>query len=40
MNEIMLDLECLDSSSSAAIVSIGAVYFDIQGKVTGDTFYK
>lgn len=35
---IMLDLETLDSGSHAAIVSIGAVYFDLDDGL-GETFY-
>ena len=41
MDQIMLDLECLDSNAStAAIVSIGAVYFDLEKYELGETFYK
>lgn len=39
MNNIMLDLECLDSNTSAAIISIGAVYFDIQKQKLGPELY-
>lgn len=39
MKNIMLDLETLGTSSNAAIVSIGAVYFDPQTNTLGDEFY-
>ncbi len=39
MREIMLDLECTDSKRTAAIVSIGAVYFDIHKQTLGEEFY-
>lgn len=39
MNNIMLDLECLDSNTTAAIISIGAVYFDIQKQELGPELY-
>lgn len=39
MNNIMLDLECLDSNSNAAIVSIGAVKFDTKKQELGEEFY-
>lgn len=39
MNNIMLDLEALDSARSAIIVSIGAVYFDLHTSKLGDEFY-
>jgi inhibitor of KinA sporulation pathway (predicted exonuclease) len=39
MRDIMLDLECLDSRDTATIVSIGAVFFDIQKKQLGEVFY-
>lgn len=35
----MLDLECTDSKRTAAIVSIGAVYFDIKRQELGEEFY-
>lgn len=38
MKNIMLDIETLGSSSNAAIISIGAVYFDKQG--LGKEFYR
>ncbi len=37
MKNIMLDIETLDNKANAAIVSIGAVYFDENG--TGEEFY-
>lgn len=39
MREIMLDLECTDSKRTAAIVSIGAIYFDIKEQKLGLPFY-
>jgi len=39
MNHIMLDLETLDTTSSAVVVSIGAVAFDPETDVLGDKFY-
>lgn len=39
MREIMLDLECTDSKRTAAIVSIGAVFFDIHKQQLGEEFY-
>jgi exodeoxyribonuclease VIII len=36
---IMLDLETLDKIETAAIVSIGAVKFDLDNLTLGDTFY-
>jgi exodeoxyribonuclease VIII len=38
MNNIMLDLETLDSSSKAVVISIGAVAFDPTGEL-GERFY-
>lgn len=40
MRDIMLDLECTDSKRTAAIVSIGAVYFDIESQTLGASFYR
>ncbi len=40
MRDVMLDLETMGSSPKAAIVAIGAVAFDLQGRLIGDTFYK
>lgn len=39
MNHIMIDIETMSSESNAAIVSIGAVQFDMQTGDTGKTFY-
>lgn len=39
MKQIMLDLETLDTSPSALVVSIGAVAFDPMNPVLGDEFY-
>ncbi|MBD1582782.1 3'-5' exonuclease [Pseudoalteromonas sp. S16_S37] len=40
MNNVMLDLETMGQGSNAAIVAIGAVFFDpITGEI-GDSFYK
>lgn len=35
----MLDLECFDSARTAIIVSIGAVYFDLETGTLGEEFY-
>jgi exodeoxyribonuclease VIII len=39
MHNIMLDLETLDTTSTAVVLSIGAVAFDPYGSVLGDKFY-
>jgi hypothetical protein len=39
MQNIMVDLEAFDSRRTAAIVSIGAVYFDIHSQKLGEEFY-
>ena len=39
MNHIMLDLETLDTTSSAVVISIGAVAFDPEINALGDKFY-
>lgn len=39
MNHVMLDLETMGFRSKSAIVSIGAVAFDPDNNVLGDTFY-
>ena len=39
MNHIMLDLETLDTTSSAVVLSIGAVAFDPYTNALGDKFY-
>jgi len=36
----MLDLETIDTTSNAAILSIGAVQFDLATGKTGETFYR
>ena len=38
MNNIMIDIETMGNGSHAAIISIGAIYFDATG--TGRSFYK
>jgi len=38
--DVMLDLETMGKKSNAAIVSIGAVEFDIETGKTGREFYK
>lgn len=40
MNNIMLDIETLGVESDSAILSIGAVLFDIKTGALGTTFYK
>lgn len=39
MKHIMLDLETLDTASSAVVISIGAVAFDPRTSTLGDRFY-
>lgn len=39
MKHLMIDLEALDSNSTGVLVSLGAVYFDINTKELGDEFY-
>lgn len=39
MNHIMLDLETLDTTPTAVVVSIGAVAFDPESGMLGDKFY-
>lgn len=39
MNHIMLDLETLDTTSSAVVISIGAVAFDPYTTTLGEKFY-
>lgn len=39
MNHIMLDLETLDTTPTAVVLSIGAVAFDPSTKTLGDKFY-
>lgn len=40
MKHVMVDLETLDTAATAAVVSIGAVYFDPESGELGDTFYR
>lgn len=40
MNNIMLDLETLGTSPNAAVVAIGACFFDIDTREIGDTLYR
>ena len=40
MKHIMLDIETMGNKSYSAIVSIGAVKFNIETGETGETFYK
>lgn len=40
MKDIMLDLETLGTQPGSAIVSIGAVYFDLNTGELGETFYR
>jgi exodeoxyribonuclease VIII len=40
MNDIMVDLETMDNTPSAAIVSIGAVQCDLTTGELGDSFYR
>lgn len=39
MNDLMIDLETLGTHTKAPIISIGAVFFDIEKKELGPTFY-
>ena len=39
MNHIMLDLETLDTKSSAVVIAIGAVRFDTSSRALGEKFY-
>ena len=39
MEDIMVDIETLDTSQSAVVLSIGAVAFDPNSKVLGEEFY-
>ena len=38
-SDIMLDLETMGTGPDAAIIAIGAVAFDIEGGLLGDSFY-
>lgn len=40
MDHVMVDIETMGNESYSAIVSIGAVQFDINTGKTGDTFYE
>ena len=40
MNDVMVDLETLSTKPNAAIVSIGAVFFDPKTGELGDTYYQ
>ncbi|CAI0889054.1 3'-5' exonuclease [Serratia proteamaculans] len=40
MNSLMIDLETLGVTSTAPIVSIGAVFFDLNTASIGETFYQ
>ena len=40
MNDLMIDLETLSTAHNAAIISIGACFFDMKTGVIGDTFYQ
>lgn len=40
MNDLMIDLETLGTTPDAAIVSIGAVWFDPRSDELGDEFYR
>lgn len=39
MNDLMIDLETLGTEPEAPIISIGAVFFDVEKKALGPTFY-
>lgn len=39
MKDVMIDLETLGTGPDAVVISIGAVFFDIENKTTGVTFY-
>ncbi|MFM9673750.1 3'-5' exonuclease, partial [Streptomyces galilaeus] len=40
MNHVMLDLETMGQGNNAAIVAIGAVFFEPTTGEIGDTFYR
>lgn len=40
MHDIMLDLETLGTGPNAAVIAIGACFFDIQTRQIGATFYR
>lgn len=39
MKDVMIDIETLDTGNNAAVLSIGAVYFDRKTGKTGEQFY-
>lgn len=39
MNDIMVDLETLDTEPTAVVISLGACLFDIEKKIIPSTFY-
>ncbi len=39
MQDLMIDIESLGTDVDAPVVAIGAVYFDLENKKIGDTFY-
>ena len=39
MTDLMIDLETLGTKPNSVIISIGAVFFDIEKKTLGSTFY-
>jgi len=40
MKDIMLDLETMGTSSDAAIIAVGACWFDVEKKTIGSTFFE
>lgn len=40
MNNVMIDLETMGNDSNAAIIAIGAVMFDPDQDILGETFYR
>lgn len=40
MNNVMIDLETMGKDSNAAIIAIGAVMFDPEQDILGETFYR
>lgn len=40
MHNIMLDLETLGTGPNAAVIAIGACFFDIETREIGATFYR
>lgn len=39
MKDLMIDIETLGHTSETPVISIGAVFFDIEKKILGPTFY-